>query len=240
MFRRLRTIRARHWIHLVSLAGVAFAATGCHIDMWYQSKKVAQDENEFFRDGKADRLPVAGTVARGELRHGDAFFTGRVDGKLITDLPARVEVSKELLERGKERYTIFCSHCHGAAGDGKGMIAQRGLSLRRPPASFHTDRLREMPLGHFYEVISNGFGVMYQQGTRIDSGVGAEKGKMDRWAIVAYIRALQLSQYYDASGLSAEEQEKLGIPAPEQIEWKNAFTEAQKKAAGSKPEEGGH
>jgi mono/diheme cytochrome c family protein len=114
----------------------------------------------------------------------DAFFTGFENGKLVEQFP--IKVTKEVILRGQERFNIYCSHCHGKLGDGKGMIAQRGLVLARPPASYHTDRLREMPIGHFFDVITNGFGVMYRQAPSVDP--------IDRWAIAAWIRVLQLSQ----------------------------------------------
>lgn len=188
----------------LSLFGVCLGAAGCHIDMWRQPKKLAQSESDFFADGLADRKPVPGTVARGELRLDDGYYTGFENGRLIRDFPAKVQISEQLLARGQERFGIFCTHCHGDAGYGDGMIAQRGLNLRRPPASFHTDRLREMPVGHFYDVISEGYGVMYGHKTRIPVE--------DRWAIVAYIRALQLSQNFPADMLDAQEREKASAP----------------------------
>lgn len=197
------------WTRCIALAAAAVALAGCHNDMWTQPKRLAQQDSDFFADGQADRMPVPGTIARNELKEDEAYFTGRRNGKLVTELPSKVVLSKELLARGKERFEVFCTHCHGYAGDGKGMIAQRGLSLRRPPASYHTDRLREMPIGHFYEVMSRGFGVMFSQATRVPVE--------DRWAIAAYIRALQLSHDFDASSLGPDEAQKLGVPAEEQL-----------------------
>lgn len=181
----------------LGLAGLAVLLTGCHTDMWRQAKVMPQTRNDFFFDKMSDRMPVEGTVAVGKLRADDAFFTGRgPDGRLVTELPetividgVKVNTKTELitvLNRGKERFNAICSHCHGKVGDGKGMITQRGLSLRRAPATFHSDRLREMPIGHFYDVQTNGMGIMYAQASRVTPD--------DRWAIAAYIRALQLSQ----------------------------------------------
>jgi mono/diheme cytochrome c family protein len=164
--------------------------------MWTQKKVLPQQSSDFFADGMGSRMKVEGTVARGRLRADDAFYTGFENGKMVNVLPETLVIDGEkldtrkdlakILARGKERFTIFCTHCHGQLGDGQGMIAKRGLELRRPPASYHTDRLRNMPLGHFFDVITSGFGAMFSYASRVEPN--------DRWAIVAYIRALQLSQ----------------------------------------------
>ena len=166
------------------------AAVGCHTDMWVQPKHRPLQQTELFPDGKSARPLVSGTVARDHLKEDDAFFTGKVNGKLVTELPMTLNEAelKALIERGQERFNVYCSPCHGRAGDGHGMISQRGLALRRPPANYHTERLRNMPVGHFYDVISNGYGVMFSYGSRVEP--------QDRWAIAAYIRALQLSQNF--------------------------------------------
>jgi mono/diheme cytochrome c family protein len=192
----------------VSLAaGICFILAGCHTDMWRQPKVGAQQpiSTTLFQDGRADRLPVQGTVARGGLRHDDLRYTGFEGGKLATRMPATIVVDGEtlsttdprdlerIIRRGKERFQIFCQHCHGALGDGKGMIAQRGLALRRQPGDYHTDRLRQMPIGHFYDVITNGYGVMFSYASRVDPD--------DRWAISSYVRALQLSRYFPVASL---------------------------------------
>jgi hypothetical protein len=135
----------------------------------------------FFDDGRASRPLVAGTVARGQLKLDEHFYTGKVGGKLVDTFP--MEVTRDMLERGRERYTIFCAQCHDRTGAGQGMIVQRGF--RRPP-SFHIDRLRQAPVGHYFDVMSNGFGSMYSYASRVSP--------KDRWAIIAYVRALQLSQ----------------------------------------------
>jgi len=166
--------------------------TGCHIDMWVQPKvhKPLQ-ESDFFADGSSARGLVKGTVARQAsgkaLKVGNVFFTGvGSDGKLVDELPADVPLSKANLVRGQELYEAFCLPCHGRAGDGKGMIAIRGLALRKQPGNFNTPKLRKMPLGHFFDVITNGFGVMYSYSSRIEPA--------DRWRIAAYVRVLQASQ----------------------------------------------
>ena len=134
------------------------------------------------RTGQSARPLVAGTVARGELRADRHRFAGKTkDLKPVDTFPFPVD--GPVLDRGQERYMIFCSPCHGAVGDGQGMIVQRGFS---PPPSFHTDRLRKEPVGHYFHVITNGYGAMYPYASRIPPD--------DRWAIIAYVRALQLSQ----------------------------------------------
>jgi len=135
----------------------------------------------FFEDGRASRPLVEGTVPRGYAKTDAHLYTGKVNGRLAETFP--FPITRPILERGRERYDIFCAPCHGRDGYGEGMIIQRGF---RPPPSFHTDRLRQAPVGHFFEVITNGFGTMYGYASRIRPE--------DRWAIIAYIRALQLSQ----------------------------------------------
>lgn len=176
----------------------ALTVAGCHTDMWVQPKLRPFQEDSAFADKRSVRDPILGTVARGHARLDKAFFTGfGPDGKLVDRLPnvltldgQRLNTTKDLakvLRWGKERFTAFCSPCHGQLGDGQGMIAKRGLILRRNPASYHTDRLRAMPIGHFYEVQTSGFGIMMSSAARVSPD--------ERWAIAAYIRVLQLSQY---------------------------------------------
>lgn len=172
---------------------------GCHTDMWVQPRMGPQEPSDFHPDKLGSRPLVPGTVARDHLRQDDAFFTGRVNGALVTEIPMRLNQAqlKALIERGRERFDIYCSPCHGRVGDGHGMITQRGLQLRRPPANYHTDRLRQMPIGHFYDVMTNGYGVMFSYASRVEP--------QDRWAIASYIRALQLSQHATAQSLSAQQ-----------------------------------
>lgn len=153
----------------------------CRQDMHDQPKFEPFEATSFFPDGRASRPQVAGTVARGQLRLDRHLYEGRIGGELATTLP--VELGPELLARGEERYAIFCAPCHGMAGYGEGMVVKRGL---KRPASFHEARLREAPVGYFFDVITNGFGAMYDYSDRIPAE--------DRWAIAAWIRVLQRSQ----------------------------------------------
>jgi len=147
-----------------------------------QPKYEAQEQSNFFTDGATMRLPVPGTVAWGELHEDDAYFRGRnVDGKLIQTMP--VEITMDLLRRGQQRYNIYCAPCHDQTGAGQGIVIKKGYL---PPPSLHIDRLRNAPDGHFFDVISNGIRNMPAYNHQIPVA--------DRWAIIAYIRALQRSQ----------------------------------------------
>jgi len=172
--------------------------SGCELRqaMYDQQKFEPLEASSFYADGLSSRLPVTGTVARGQLRIDRHLFAGKVDGQPATALP--VPLPRELLERGRERYDIFCSPCHDRAGQGNGMIVQRGF--KRPP-SLHNPRLREAPVGYFYDVITNGFGAMYSYASRIPVE--------DRWAVSAYVRALQVSQNVGLDQLPEEDQRRL-------------------------------
>jgi len=156
------------------------------------------DPSDFFGDGQSARLPVGGTVPRGDLTLGpdELLYTGKLNGQPSETFP--FPVTKEVVERGRERFDVFCSLCHGFTGEGDGMIVQRGF---RHPPSLHDDRLKAAPAGHFFDVITNGFGVMYPYGYRVPP--------RDRWAIIAYIRALQLSRAVPVGDLPEAERSKL-------------------------------
>ena len=209
--------RKKRYAPVLALAGLAgLALTGCHTDMWVQPKGKPLTESDFFPDDQTSRPQVPHTVARGFLKIDEEYNTGWTGGSLATDprtgrqeivdakivdkiptaaLKAFDNDPKKMLERGRERFDIYCSPCHSRLGDGNGMIAQRGFSQRRPPGNYHTDRLRKMPIGHFYQVITEGYGVMYSYASRVETP--------DRWAIVTYIRALQASQPGGAALASA-------------------------------------
>ena len=173
-------------LQLVCAGVFVLGIVGCHPDMWIQPKYKAQEKSEFFSDHMSSRLPVDGTVPFEERKDDDAFYRGYVDGQLIEEFPESVQITRKMIERGQERFEIFCRHCHGVIGDGTGMISQRGYNIERPVASYHSERLIEMPVGHFFDVITNGYSAMFPFKDRITVE--------DRWAIVAYIRVLQRSQ----------------------------------------------
>ncbi len=152
-----------------------------YLHMRDQPKYEPYEESVFFEDGQSSRPVVANTIARGNLRIDTHYYEGKVDGIYVDSFP--FEITLEVVERGQERYNIYCAPCHGQVGDGLGMIVQRGL---KKPSSFHIPRLRDESVGYYYDVISNGFGSMYSYASRVPPE--------DRWAIIAYIRALQYSQ----------------------------------------------
>ncbi|MDP9191207.1 MAG: cytochrome c [Acidobacteriota bacterium] len=157
------------------------------------------ETSDFFADGMSARPRIAGTVARGDLSTDPFFDTGKIDGKLADGFP--MAVSRELIDRGHQRYDIYCSQCHGRIGDGNGMIPSRGF--RKPP-SFHTQTLRTATTGHLFDVMTNGFGAMPPYGSMIPPS--------DRWAIVAYMRALQLSQNATVGDVPPADRAKLDAP----------------------------
>ena len=181
-----------------SLFGIAsLILTGCELRqaMYDQEKYEPLEKSSFFADGQSWRPQVEGTVARGELREDTHFYEGIVNGELSNVLP--IDLNKEVLERGQQRYNIYCSPCHDRTGQGNGIIVKRGL---KQPTSFHDDRLKDMPVGYFFDVITNGYGVMYSYASRVPT--------KDRWAIAAYIRTLQLSQNVDLEKLPVEDQKQ--------------------------------
>ena len=164
--------------------------------MYNQEKYEALEASIFFADGMSFREQVPATVARGQMMLDAHFYQGKVDGQLATTLP--VPVTRELLKRGQQRFNIYCSPCHDQTGSGNGMVVKRGL---KQPPSYHQQRLREVPVGHFFDVMTNGFGVMYSYASRIQVE--------DRWAIAAYIKVLQLSQNVELDQLPVEDQRQL-------------------------------
>ncbi|MBX0327404.1 cytochrome c [Oscillochloris sp. ZM17-4] len=169
--------------------------SACHIDMYDQAKYKPNQPSDFFQDGRAMRPPVPNTVSMGTFNPDSALLTGKLDGQLVTELPAEITLDANLLARGRAVFNSYCAPCHGLLGDGKGVIAARGPLV---VPSYHNDRLRTVPVGYFFDVATNGINRMYGYGGRISPE--------DRWAVVAYIRALQLSQSTDVTSLSPEEQ----------------------------------
>jgi hypothetical protein len=174
----------------------------CRQEMHDQPRYEALEASSFFKDGRSARPQVPGTVARGQLRTDTHLYIGKSGENPVETFP--FEMTREDLARGGERYNIFCSPCHDRIGNGEGIIVRRGF---RRPSSFHIERLREAPVGYFYDVITNGFGTMYSYADRIPP--------QDRWRIVAYIRALQFSQHAILAELPPEEQRQLKELEPE-------------------------
>ncbi len=177
---------------------LAVLSSGCRQDMHDQPRLEPLEGSTVFADGRASRPQVSGTIGRGQLRTDTHLYTGKVSNQLEDRLP--VALTPQLLARGQERYNIFCSPCHARSGDGNGMIVQRGM--RRPP-SLHIQRLREAPAGYFFDVMTNGFGTMYSYADRVPVD--------DRWAIVAYIRALQLSRNATLDDVPVSQRAQLGV-----------------------------
>ena len=181
------------------------AAAGCRQDMHNQPKAIPLRESVFFKNASSARPLVEGTVARGTLQDDAAFYTGKNGAAEVDALP--FALTAEVLDRGEQRFNIYCTPCHGLSGEGDGMIVRRGY---RQPPSYHIDRLRAVPLGHFYDVMTNGFGAMPDYRAQISP--------RDRWAIAAYVRALQLSQAAPIGSAPPEERVKLSQPGSEKAD----------------------
>jgi len=202
MSSRDRRVSAARRVAAWALALAAAASAGCRQDMFNQPKVKPLAESDFFRDGAGARPPVPGTVARDGLQADRVFATGiGPDGRFVAALP--VPLTRALLLRGRERYNIFCSPCHGRVGDGRGMIVQRGF---KQPPSYHIDHLRAQPIGYFFDVMTNGFGEM--------SAYAPQVPPADRWGIAAYIRALQLSQHAPIAGLDPADRAEIETVRP--------------------------
>jgi mono/diheme cytochrome c family protein len=182
-------------LFLMLCAALAILA-GCGQNMRDQSKLEPFEASAFFPAGQSARPLADGVVARGQLHDDELLYSGKIGGELADTFPFTVTTA--LLERGQLRFNIYCAPCHGALGDGEGMIVQRGFTH---PPSFHDERLRQAPAGHFFDVITNGFGGMYSYASRV--------APEDRWAIIAYIRALQLSQHASLDDLPPDQRGQL-------------------------------
>ena len=206
------------------LLAVSAVASGCRYDMQDQPRYKYYKQSNFFADNRASRDLPAGTVARGQLRENKAFYTGKIDNPnpnvqvqtttdaggntLVASFPNDIDefpipVTKELVDRGQDRFNIYCIVCHGALGNGDGMVVRRGFP--KPP-TYHDDRLRNAPVGHFFDVMTNGWGRM--------NSYAAQISPADRWAIVAYIRALQVGQNPDLNARSADQANINAPPQP--------------------------
>jgi len=194
-------------------AGVAAAmltaltgAAACRQDMHDGPRYKPLQASEIFPDNQSARPIIEGTVPRGFLKDDDVFYTGMLAGAPVEKIP--MPITADVVVRGRERFNIYCSPCHGVAGDGDGMIVKRGY---KQPTSYHDPRLRNEKAGYFFDVMTRGFGQM--------PDYAAQVSPKDRWAIVAYIRALQLSQHASVGDLTKVERERLERgetgPAPE-------------------------
>jgi mono/diheme cytochrome c family protein len=198
------------FLHFCILTFAFCLLSGCRIDMQDQPRYEAYEKTEFFNDGLASRIAPEGTVARGQLRENAALYTGRTGAStrgaqpggqatqapLVDTIP--ISVNEQVLLRGQDRFNAYCSMCHGMTGRGDGMVVRRGF---RAPPPFTNERLLEVPVGHFFDVITNGFGAMPDYAAQISVE--------DRWAIVAYIKALQLSQRAPIADVPPAERGKL-------------------------------
>ncbi len=182
-----------------------------------QPKYIPLRSSDFFPDGRSARPPVEGTVARGQLRDDVHFYTGMIDGKPAETFP--FPITRAILERGRERFNVTCAPCHSRLGDGNGIIVQRGY---RRPESFHTDRLRKAAPGYHFDVMTRGFGAM--------PDYAAQVTPQDRWAIAAYVRALQLSQKAALDDVPAAERKRL-----EEIRGESMTTPPEAQAPAAKP-----
>lgn len=199
--------RSAGFLALASAAALLFVA-GCRQDMQNEPKMIPQRGTTFFADGRSARPQVVNTVARGQLYEDQYFYTGLINGKEQDAMP--YPVTLEVLERGQERYNLYCTPCHSRVGNGDGMIVQRGY---KPAANFHDAKHLNQPLSHYFYVMTNGYGAM--------PDYSAELRPVDRWAIAAYIRALQLSENAAMSdvppGTQVEDLKKIatkeGLPA---------------------------
>jgi hypothetical protein len=199
---------------VATAAVISMFALGCRQDMQDEPKFIPQRGTSFYADGRSVRPQAANTVARNQLHEDGYFYTGLTNGKEGEGMP--FPVTMQVLERGQERFNVYCTPCHSRVGNGAGMIVQRGYA---PAGNFHTARLETAPLGHFFHVISNGYGAM--------PDYSAQLTPADRWAVVAYIKALQLSQKATQADVPAGSHveplasiaEQEGLPASFAEEW---------------------
>jgi len=175
-------LSAPSWLKVLFVSSALALTTACRLDMQVQPRQNPLSRSDFYTDQRSERPPVEGTVARGQLHEDTYFYTGKIGNNPGDVMP--FPVTKEVLAHGRERFNIFCAPCHSRVGDGNGFVPSRGF-VRKPP-SFHIARLQKAPLGYFYDVITEGFGIMPDYASQIPP--------RDRWDIVAYVRALQLSQ----------------------------------------------
>ncbi len=196
----MTALGSKRHVRAVLAIGACVLLSACRQDMHDAPRYDPLESSTFFSDGRAARVAVANTVARGQLRADEHLYTGRVAGEPAAEFP--MPVTAAVMARGRERYQVFCSPCHGATGVGNGMIVQRGF---RQPPSYHEERLVNAPVGYFFDVMTNGFGAMQDYAAQVPVA--------DRWAIAAYIRALQFSQRATVADVPAARRGELDQPA---------------------------
>jgi hypothetical protein len=188
---------------VICASALALLFAGCRMDMHEQPKYLPYEPTTFFDDGRSERPVVPGTVARGHLHLDELLYTGKENGAFANRFP--FPITRADLERGRQRYNIYCTPCHDYTGSGQGIVVQRGFP---PPPSFHIDRLRQAPVGHFFDAMSNGYGSMYSYSSRVEPE--------DRWRIAAYIRVLQFSEHSTVQDVPESERQKLTEQDPGQ------------------------
>ncbi len=186
---------------LISVPVLFVALTGCRNDMHDQPRYKPLQASAFFADHRGSRPVVDGTVARGHLRIDEARYTGKIAGENIDQFP--IPIAKADIERGQNRFNIYCTPCHGKLGDGNGLVVMRGY---RQPPSYYDDKLMKAPVGHFFDVVTNGFGAMPSYASRVTAD--------DRWRVIAYIRALQLSESAKVNDVPADQRQNLIVEPP--------------------------
>lgn len=193
------------------LLALPLLLAGCRQDMHDQPRFRSYAETKLWPDGRSARPAVDGAIARGKLRTDAVLYRGKAGDQFVNAIPAAAmkdyATPRAFLARGQNRYNIYCSPCHGRLGDGEGVVANRGF---KHPPSYHSDKLRNQPAGYYYDVITNGFGAMVSYASRIPVE--------DRWAIVSYVRALQLSQNATVEDVPAADRAKLDAPAAPKTE----------------------
>jgi mono/diheme cytochrome c family protein len=188
----------------IFIAGAVLACLGltaCRDDMHNQPRYKPLAASAFFSDGRSARPAVDGTVARGHLRIDEARYTGKIAGEDITEFP--IPITKADIERGQNRFNIYCTPCHGRLGDGNGLVVLRGF---RQPPSYYSQRLMNAPVGHFFDAVTNGYGAMPSYASRVQTD--------DRWRVIAYIRALQLSESAKLNDVPADQRQNLQVELP--------------------------
>jgi mono/diheme cytochrome c family protein len=193
-------LRNSRFAAVLTVVVATLGGGACRQDMHNAPRVDPYEETDAFADGRPMRPIPEGTVARGHLNEDELMFAGKSGGQFVDQFP--FQVTRDVLERGRDRFNIYCSPCHGRTATGNGIIVQRGL---RPPPSFHDDKIRSQPVGYYFDVMTNGFGAMQDYRSQLEA--------KDRWAVAAYIRALQYSQHASLADVPADKRGELDAPA---------------------------